>query len=81
MKVQSINGMGDGELRADSATPPRLITHEMVVLDEDQVNRFLMTVEGSRNKTLYHLAVKTGMRVGELLGLKWMDLNWTTGLL
>jgi len=30
---------------------------------------------------LFHLAVKTGMRQGELLGLKWGDLDWMTGAL
>ena len=30
---------------------------------------------------LYHLAVKTGMRMGELLGLMWPDLQWGSGRL
>ncbi len=66
---------------ADGATPPRLVTEEMQVLDETQVSQFLVAVQDNRNKALYHLAVKTGMRQAELLGLKWVDLNWTSGLL
>jgi len=30
---------------------------------------------------LYHLAVVTGMRQGELFGLKWSDLKWSSGIL
>ena len=33
---------------------------------------------GNRNEALYHLAVKTGMRKDELLGLKWFDLEWNS---
>lgn len=66
---------------ADSATPPRLVCKEMMVLDEEQVVRFLIAARNSRNYALFLLAVKSGMRQGELLGLKWSDLNWTSGVL
>jgi integrase len=46
----------------------------MQVLDEIQVNQFLVPAIGSPFEALCHLAVKTGMRQGELLGLKWSDL-------
>ncbi len=40
-------------------------------------------VPGSRHSSpfeaLYHLAVTTGMRQGELFGLKWTDLQWHSG--
>ncbi len=29
-----------------------------------------------KHSALYHLALSTGMRQGELLGLKWADLDW-----
>jgi len=34
---------------------------------------------GASLGALFHLAVTTGLRQGELLGLLWTDLNWTTG--
>ncbi len=58
------------------ATLPRKEHKEMQVLNEDQVNQFLISVKESRLKTLYQLALSTGMRQGELLGLKWSDLDW-----
>jgi len=33
-------------------------------------------VEGQKHKTLFKLAIMSGARQGELLGLKWSDVNW-----
>jgi integrase len=63
------------------ATLPRYKHGEMQVLDEMQVNQFLVAAIGSPFEALYHLAVKTGMRQGELFGLKWSDLKPGNGLL
>jgi integrase len=53
----------------------------MNFMDEDQVMRFLLAAKESLYEALYHLAVKTGMRQGELLGLKWSYLDWKKGIL
>ena len=66
---------------ADGATPPRLDQGEMLVMNESQVTQFLIAAQGNRYEVMFHVAVKTGMRQAELLGLKWNDLDWTTGLL
>jgi integrase len=63
------------------ATLPRYTHGEMKVLDEIQVNQFLVAAIGSPFVALYHLAVKTGMRQGEILGLRWSDLQWGNGRL
>jgi integrase len=65
----------------DGATPPRNDQGEMLILDEEQVIQFLIAARGTRHEALFHIAVKTGMRQAELLGLKWADLSWTTGQL
>jgi hypothetical protein len=36
-----------------------------MVLDETQVSQLLVAAKGSRHEALYHLAVTTGMRMGE----------------
>ena len=51
----------------------------MKVLDEAQVTQFLMAARGSPYEALYHLAIVTGMRLGEIYGLTWDDLHWHTG--
>lgn len=66
---------------SDGATQPRQDQAEILIYDESQVTQFLIASQENRHEALFHLAVKTGMRQGELLGLKWADLNWTTGVL
>ncbi len=63
------------------ASLPRYRHAEMMVLDETQVSQLLVSVIGCRNEALYHLAVTTGMRQGEIFGLKWSDLQWVSGRL
>lgn len=57
---------------------PRPEKHEMQVWDESQVALFLAKVPDA---AFYRLAFATGMRRGEMIGLKWIDLDWRSGLL
>lgn len=61
---------------AGSIILPKEPANEMQILDESQVNRLLVSANGRRFEALYHLAVATGMREMEILGLKWTDLDW-----
>ncbi len=61
------------------ATLPSYFHSEMRTLDPGQVSQFLAVAKGSSNYALYYLAITTGMRLGELFGLKWSDLDWETG--
>ncbi len=65
-----------GSNPALATRPPRATSREMSVLDESQLNSLLVASKGHRLEALYHLAVTTGMRQMELLGLKWTDLGW-----
>ncbi|HZW04533.1 MAG TPA: site-specific integrase, partial [Anaerolineaceae bacterium] len=60
---------------------PRYRQQEMQVLDEGEVARLLVAAQGSPYATLFRLAVMTGMRLGELMGLRWADLSWQHGTL
>jgi integrase len=60
---------------AAEADPPRVITPEMRPLSPAQARTLLEAVEGNRLEALYVLAVTTGMRQGELLGLGWEDVD------
>jgi len=53
--------------------PPK---KEMLILDETQVAHLLASIEGTRWYALIHLALSTGARQMELLGLKWSDIDW-----
>lgn len=59
---------------------PELPTIERKVvtpLTPEQTLLLLATVEGHRLCVLYHLALTLGLRIGELLGLQWGDIDWT----
>ena len=58
---------------------PKMNHREMEILNEEEAIQFLIAAENNRHLVLYHLAIKTGMRQGELLGLKWSDLDWNKG--
>lgn len=48
---------------------------EMRVWNKDQMRRFLNYVEGSKLEALSMLAATTGMRRGELAGVRWSDVD------
>ena len=59
----------------DSVRPPRLARKEIRPLDPEQAGALLRAAASDRLEALYVLAVHTGMREGELLGLKWEDVS------
>ncbi|MCC7130131.1 MAG: hypothetical protein B6D39_04800 [Anaerolineae bacterium UTCFX2] len=61
---------------ADAVIPPREPVKEMMVLDDSQASRLLVAAQRSRMEALLYLAVTTGMRQMEILGVKWSDLDW-----
>ena len=59
----------------EAVKPPRPVAEEMRPLSSEGKRRLLNETRGDRLEVLYVLAVTTGMRRGELLGLKWSDIN------
>lgn len=65
-----------------AATSPKKVKKKMEYLDRDQANSFLSVLEfNDRFDVLLYLALMTGMRQGELLGLRWKDIDFDTGQL
>lgn len=60
---------------ADMVDPPRMSHHEMATLTEEQSRILLDVAAGERLEALYILALTTGMRQGEMLALKWHDVD------
>ncbi len=67
----------------EAVKPPQLSKEEMHPLTADGAKQLLETARqtGDRLEALYVLAVHTGLRQGELLGLKWDDVDLETGTL
>ena len=55
--------------------PPRRVREEMKALTPEQARRFLEVAAETPLEAFYVLAVMTGMRIGELLALKWRDVD------
>jgi integrase len=64
----------------EAVTAPRVTREEITPLSPAQVKVFLRAVEGERLEPMFVLAVTTGMRQGELLGLKWEDVDLDEGV-
>src|SRR3712207_1028282 len=60
---------------ADVVKPPRPVPKEMVGLSADEAQRLLQAAGGDRLEALYTLAIHTGMRQGEMLALRWQDVD------
>src|SRR5712692_4335786 len=65
----------------DHVTLPRLKRFEIQPLTMEQAQQLLVGSKGHRFEALYTLALTTGMREGELLALRWSDINFEQGYL
>jgi integrase len=60
---------------AEAVKAPRPTKKEVKPLSPEQARAFLAAARGDRFEALYVLAVHCGLRAGELLGLKWEDVD------
>jgi integrase len=65
----------------EAVKTPRPVVTEMPPLSADQARALLEAARTEKLEALYILALTTGMRQGELLGLKWEDIDLQTGTL
>ncbi len=91
--VQLIHGILHASLRqavfdgllvnspADRVKRPRVEEHEFQILDGDMARQFMSAAMNSPFEALYYLAITTGLREGELLGLKWSDIDYAKNTL
>ena len=60
---------------ARALRPPRQERREFATLSELETNRLLDAAQGHPLEALFTLAVRCGLREGELLGLQWRDVH------
>ena len=78
--LQQAVGVGYIRFNPSSAcTLPRAEQKEIRPLDETQIGAFLNAIDGHRHELLYKVALFTGMREGELLGLGWDCVDFEQG--
>lgn len=67
-----------GKNPCQATDPPKPETKEMQILDEDQIQVLLSNAMRAKDVfyPIYYLAIHTGMRQGELVGLMWKDIDW-----
>ncbi|MDP8925492.1 MAG: site-specific integrase, partial [Actinomycetota bacterium] len=63
----------------DAVDPPRPVREEIRPLTAAEVKRFLKAAAGDPYEPLYLLAVTTGLRQGEILAIRWQDVDLSNG--
>lgn len=66
---------------ADSVKPPRVAPPNIKVLDRPQLGHLLEIAKSTSIGPIVHLAGHTGMRQGEVLAVRWSDVNLDNGTL
>lgn len=61
--------------------PPRTVRHQIQPLSPEQARAFIEHTHDDRLGPLFHVAIASGLRQGELFGLRWQDVDLTAGTL
>ena len=61
---------------SDACKTPKVIHKEIKPLDEEQIRDFMQALDGKPHEYLYKIALFTGMRKSEILGLAWDSVDF-----
>ena len=75
--------IGTNPAERDRITLPKLDEEQTEIFTEQELDDMLQALESEplMFRVLIHLALNTGCRRGELMGLKWSDIDFKTGIL
>lgn len=76
---QAVNNRMINENACNAVVLPKKNKIEIVPLTKEEVIRFLNVAKKDRLYALYLLEMMTGLRRGEILGLKWTDIDFEKG--
>ena len=60
---------------------PKVDHKEMQTIPAEQLQAFLQEAKATGVYEMYYIELATGLRRGELLGLKWTDIDWKNGII
>lgn len=60
----------------DGVTPPKVVREEVETFTHEELDMLLAAAKGKAKYPVLVLAIHTGMRLGELLGLRWQDVDF-----
>ena len=60
---------------------PKVEHKEMQTIPAEQLQAFLKEAKETGVYEMYYIELATGLRRGELLGLKWTDVDWKNGII
>lgn len=66
---------------ADAAVTPRVEKKQVETLDAEDIGKFLAAIRGTKYEYPLFVAIFTGLRQGELLGLTWDCVDFEHGML
>jgi len=66
---------------AEDATIPKRTKYHAKTLSVEQAERLLAVVAGDRYEAMFHFALLMGLRRGEVLGVRWQDVDFVKGKL
>ena len=65
----------------DLVALPKVEHKEMKTIPAEQLEAFLREAKETGVYEMYYIEPATGLRRGELLGLKWQDIDWKNGII
>lgn len=61
---------------ANGTILPKVIREEIRPFEGDEITAFLQAIQGNPSEALFFVALHTGMRISELLGLRWSRVDF-----
>ena len=66
---------------SDAVVLPKVEKPEIEILTPEEQNKLFKASYGFRYGIFIRLTLSTGLRLGEVLGLKWQNIDFHTGVL